>query len=72
MTADGEWVKVTYEPSEYNYLRKEKMTGWIQTRFTRDEDIESGDGYHFPWMYAYSARDKDVALLADPGMRKQT
>ena len=72
MTADGEWVKVTYEPGEYNYLRKEKMTGWIQTRFTRDEDIESGDGYHFPWMYAYSSRDEDVALLADPGMRKQT
>lgn len=72
MTADGEWVKVTYEPTEYNYSRKEKMTGWIQTRFTRDEDIESGDGYDFPWMYAYSSRDKDVALLADPGMRKQT
>lgn len=72
MTADGEWVKVTYEPSEYNYLRKEKMTGWIQTRFTRDEDIESGDGYDFPWMYAYSSRDEDVALLADPGMREQT
>lgn len=72
MTPDGEWVKVTYEPSEYNYLRKEKVTGWIQTCYTRDEDIESGDGYHFPWMYAYSASDKDVALLADPGMRKQT
>ena len=72
MTPDGEWVKVTYEPSEYNYLRKEKVTGWIQTCYTRDEDIESGDGYGFPWMYAYSANDKDVALLADPGMRKQT
>ena len=63
MSADGEWVKVT---------TPDKKTGWIQTRLTRDEDIESGDGYDFPWMYAYSARDKDVALLADPGLRKQT
>lgn len=72
MTADGEWVKVTYVPESFNRLSQETKTGWIQTCFTRDEDIESGDGYSFPWMYAYSSRDKDVALLADPGMRKQT
>ena len=72
MSADGEWLKVTYEPREFNRISKEKKTGWIQTSFTRDEDIESGDGYDFPWMYAYATRDKDVALLDDPGLKKQT
>ena len=72
MTADGQWVKVTYEPGDFPGRTKEKMTGWIQTVFTCEEDIESGDGYGFPWMYAYARPEKDVALLQDPGLRKQT
>ena len=46
MSADGEWVKVNYEAG--------KLTGWIRVSETRPEDIESGDGYDFPWMYAYA------------------
>ena len=72
MSADGEWVKVTYDPSQLWPEKTEKMTGWIQTVFTCEEDIESGDGYGFPWMYVYAKPDQDVALVEDPGRRKQT
>ena len=59
MSADGEWVKVNYEAG--------KLTGWIRVSETRPEDIESGDGYDFPWMYAYAHPDRDITLLSAPG-----
>ena len=59
LSADGEWVKVNYEEG--------KMTGWIAVSDTVPEDIESGDGYDFPWMYAYAKPDKDLTLLSAPG-----
>lgn len=59
MSADGEWVKVNYEAG--------KLTGWIRVSETRPEDIESGDGYDFPWMYAYANPDRDITLLSAPG-----
>lgn len=59
LSADGEWVKVNYEEG--------KMTGWIAVSDTVPEDIESGDGYDFPWMYAYANPDQDMTLLSAPG-----
>ena len=59
MSSDGEWVKVNYEEG--------KMTGWIAVSDTRPEDIESGDGFDFPWMYAYAKPDQDITLLSSPG-----
>ncbi len=59
MSADGEWVKVNYEAG--------KLTGWIRVSETCPEDIESGDGYGFPWMYAYANPDRDITLLSAPG-----
>lgn len=72
MSADGKWVKVSYDPGDFPGHTNGKMTGWIQTVFTREEDIEPGDGLGFPWMYVYAKPDKDVALLSDPDRRKQT
>lgn len=59
MSADGEWVKVNYEAG--------KLTGWIRVSETRPEDIESGDGYDFPWMYAYADPGRDITLFSAPG-----
>ena len=64
MSADGKWVKVKYEEGD--------MTGWIAVSDTRPEDIESGDGYDFPWIYAYARPDQDLTLLSAPGGGKTT
>lgn len=64
MSPDGEWVKVTYEPDQ--------LTGWIEVSWTRDEDIESGDGFGFPWMYVYATPDRDVPLLTAPDNGEKT
>ena len=40
LSADGKWVKVTYDPSEFEGRPCEKVTGWIEKSQVRDDAFE--------------------------------
>ena len=48
LSADGKWVKVTYDPSEYEDHPCETVTGWIEKSQVRDDAFEPGDGGPVP------------------------
>ncbi|MBR5019305.1 MAG: hypothetical protein IKX53_06680 [Bacteroidales bacterium] len=50
LSADGKWVKVTYDPSEFEDRPCEKVTGWIEKSKVRDDAFEPGDGGPVPLM----------------------
>lgn len=51
LSADGQWVKVTYDPSEFEDRPCEKVTGWIEKSQVRDDAFEPGDGGPVPLVY---------------------
>ena len=48
LSADGKWVKVTYDPSQYEDRPCETITGWIEKSQVRDDAFEPGDGGPVP------------------------
>ncbi len=48
LSADGKWVKVTYDPSEFEDRPCETVTGWIEKSQVRDDAFEPGDGGPVP------------------------
>ena len=48
LSADGKWVKVTYDPSQYEDHPCETVTGWIEKSQVRDDAFEPGDGGPVP------------------------
>lgn len=64
LSADGKWVKVTYDPSEFEGRPCEKVTGWIEKSQVRDDAFEPGDGGPVPLVYV-SAPGKDGVICRE-------
>ena len=64
LSADGKWVKVTYDPSEFEGRPCEKVTGWIEKSKVRDDAFEPGDGGPVP-ILSVSVPGKETVICRD-------
>ena len=72
LSADGKWVKVTYDPSEFEGRPCEKVTGWIEKSQVRDDAFEPGDGGPVPLVYVSAPGRERVICREKPDDGAQT
>ena len=72
LSADGKWVKVTYDPSEFEERPCEIVTGWIEKSKVRDDTFEPGDGGPVPIHRVSVPGKEDVICREKPGSGAQT
>ena len=72
LSADGKWVKVTYDPSEFEGRPCEKVTGWIEKSQVRDDAFEPGDGGPVPLVYVSAPGKERVICREKPVDGAQT
>ena len=72
LSADGKWVKVTYDPSEFEGRPCEKVTGWIEKSKVRDDAFEPGDGGPVPTLHVSVPGKEEVICREKPGAGAQT
>lgn len=72
LSADGKWVKVTYDPSEFEGRPCEKVTGWIEKSQVRDDAFEPGDGGPVPFVYVSAPGKEGVICREKPVDGAQT
>lgn len=72
LSADGKWVKVTYDPSEFEGRPCEKVTGWIEKSQVRDDAFEPGDGGPVPLVYVSAPGKEKVICREKPVDGAQT
>ena len=72
LSADGKWVKVTYDPSEFEGRPCEKVTGWIEKSQVRDDAFEPGDGGPVPLVYGSAPGKEGVICREKPVDGAQT
>ena len=72
LSADGKWVKVTYDPSEFEQRPCEKVTGWIEKSKVRDDAFEPGDGGPVPLVYVSAPGKEKVICREKPADGAQT
>ena len=72
LSADGKWVKVTYDPSEFEDRPCEKVTGWIEKSKVRDDAFEPGDGGPVPLLTVSVPGKEQVICLEKPGSGAKT
>ena len=72
LSADGKWVKVTYDPSEFEGRPCEKVTGWIEKSQVRDDAFEPGDGGPVPLLLVSVPGKETVVFREKPVNGRQT
>lgn len=72
LSADGRWVKVTYDPSDYEDRPCEPVTGWIEKSQVRDDAFEPGDGGPVPLFTVSVPGKEEVICLDKPGTGAKT
>lgn len=72
LSADGKWLKVTYDPSEFEGRTCEKVTGWIEKSKVRDDAFEPGDGGPVPLVYVSVPGKEKVICREKPSDGAQT
>lgn len=72
LSADGKWLKVTYDPSEFEGRPCEKVTGWIEKSQVRDDAFEPGDGGPVPLVYVSAPGKEKVICREKPVDGAQT
>ena len=72
LSADGKWVKVTYDPSDFEDRPCEKVTGWIEKSKVRDDAFEPGDGGPVPILQVSVPGKENVICRENPGSGEQT
>lgn len=72
LSADGKWVKVTYDPSKFEERPCEIVTGWIEKSKVRDDAFEPGDGGPVPIHRVSVPGKENVICREKPGSGAQT